>query len=466
MTGAAPRSRDAAATRRRLLLEGPILATLLRLAAPTVLVLVIQTSVGVVETYFVGFLGTDALAGVSLVFPVLMLMQMMSNGAIGGGISAAVARAIGAGRQGDADALAIHALVLGLGLGFLFMLGERLGGRVLFQALGGSDGALAAALAYAGIVFAGAPLIWTVSLLAAALRGSGNTVVPALVTLAGVFILVPLSPTLIFGWGGLPRLGIAGAGVAVVVYYGFAAVALLWYLRSGRAALALTFNLRRIERRLLADVLRVGGLSAIGTIQANLTVILVTGAVGLFGADAIAGYGMAARLDYVLIPLLFGLGTAVVAMVGANIGAGAVARARRIAWTAGLLAAAVAEMIGLVASFAPGAWLGLFSDDPAVLAVGALYLRSVAPFYGAFGLGLILYFGGQGAGRVAWPVAAGAVRLVVAALFGWFLVAGLGLGLPALFAAIAVATLVFGAITAAALLISPWGGARRAMATA
>ena len=457
----------AAAARRRLILEGPILATMLRLAAPTVLVLVMQTSVGVIETYFVGFLGTDALAGVALVFPVLMLMQMMSNGAIGGGVAAAIARALGAGRQQDADALVLHAVVLGIVFGLVFTAGEFLGGRLLFEALGGSGGALAAALAYANIVFAGATLIWIVSLLAAALRGSGNTVAPALVACGGVLILVPLSPTLIFGLGGLPRLGIAGAGVAIIVYYLAAAGALLWYLRSGRAAVRLRLDLKHLEWRLFAEILRVGGLSAIGTVQANLTVILVTGAVGLFGADAIAGYGMAARLDYALIPLLFGLGTAVVTMVGINIGAGEIARAGRIAWTGALLAAGVTEAIGIAAALAPGAWLSLFSDDPAVLATGALYLRSVAPFYGAFGLGLLLYFAGQGAGRVAWPVAAGTTRLVIAAVGGWLLVAGLGLGLEALFAAVATATVALGAITATALLVAPWGrGRRRSVATA
>src|SRR5712671_2184386 len=98
--------------RTRLLLDAPIAATLLRLAAPNVLVMVAQASVGLIETYFVGKLGTSALAGVALVFPVVMLMQMMSAGAMGGGISSAIARALGAGRRTDADALVLHAMVI------------------------------------------------------------------------------------------------------------------------------------------------------------------------------------------------------------------------------------------------------------------------------------------------------------------------------------------------------------------
>src|SRR3982074_2144519 len=147
------------------LLSGPIIPTMLRLALPTVVVLVVQTFVGVSETYFVGFLGTDALAGVALVFPVLMLMQMMSNGGIGGGVASSVARAICAGRKGDADALVLNALFLAIAFGIIFTAGEFLGGRALYRALGGQGDALMASVAYADAVFSGAVLVWIVSLL-------------------------------------------------------------------------------------------------------------------------------------------------------------------------------------------------------------------------------------------------------------------------------------------------------------
>src|SRR5262245_33638976 len=108
--------------RTRQLLEAPITGTLLRLATPNVLVMIVQASVGLIETYFIGKLGTEALAGVALVFPVVMLMQMMSAGAMGGGISSAIARALGAGHPADAAALVLHALAISVGLGLVFML--------------------------------------------------------------------------------------------------------------------------------------------------------------------------------------------------------------------------------------------------------------------------------------------------------------------------------------------------------
>ncbi|WP_249734510.1 MATE family efflux transporter [Bradyrhizobium sp. sGM-13] len=457
VAGSSLKENEAAKVKQSAMLEGPVLPTLLTLALPTLVVMVVQTLVGVAETYFVSFLGTEALAGVSLVFPVFMLMQMMSNGGIGGGVASAIARAMGAGKVAEAEALALNALVLAIAFGVIFAAAEWLFGEAIYRLLGGQAGALGAALEYGHVVFFGAIFVWIVSLLAAALRGAGNTVAPAAVILLGVFVLLPLSPALIFGWGPFPQLGVAGAGVAVVVYYLVGALVLIVYMRSARASLRLPFAVRLIKWRQLGDILGVGGLSAIGTIQSNLTVVLVTGAVGLFGTDAIAGYGIASRLDYIQIPVLFALGSAALTMVGVNIGAGQIKRAERIAWIAAFFAAGVTELLGLVVTIFPHAWLTLFSTEPEVLAAGSIYFRNVAPFYGVAGLGMLLYFAGQGAGRVMWPVLGGTVRLLVAAGIGWLVVAYLGGGLRELFITVAAGSIVSGGIVASALWLRGWG---------
>ena len=441
-----PAASDRAAVRRQLLLEGPVLPTLLRLALPTVVVLLVQTLVSVAETYFVSFLGTDVLAGVSLVFPVLLLMTTMSAGGVGGGVSSAVARALGAGRREDADRLVLHALVLAAVCGGLFALGALVGGPALYRALGGTGASLAAAVRYSGVVFAGAPLIWGVNLLSAALRGAGNVRMPALVILGGAVVLVPLSPALIFGVGPVPGLGVAGAGLAVLLYHAAALAVLVACLCSGRGGLRL--GRAPLEGRLFGAILRVGAPSALGTVQGNLAVVLVTGAVGRFGTDAVAGYGLAARLDALLIPPLFGLGTAVVTLVGTSVGAGQFARARRVVWKGALVGAGFAETVGLAAAGFPHRWLGLFTRDPAVLATGSLYLRTVAPFYGCVGLGLLFYFAAQGAGKVGGPFVAGSVRLAVAAGLGWLAVARFGVGLGGLFAVVALSSVIFGVMNA------------------
>src|SRR5579863_765181 len=260
--------------RTRALIDGPIAATLIKLAAPNMLVMLAQTSVGLVETYFVGKLGTDPLAGVALVFPLLMLMQMMSAGAMGGGISSAIARALGGGRRVDADALALHALVIALLFGLTFTVALLFGGRWLYTTMGGSGASLDAALTYSGVVFAGAVLVWLFNSLSNVIRGTGNMAVPALVTVIGVAVLIPLSPCLIFGLGPLPRLGVAGGAVAVLIYYAIGSLALMAYLRSERSIVRLSFFGVTFRWALFADILRVGAVAALITVQTNLTIAI------------------------------------------------------------------------------------------------------------------------------------------------------------------------------------------------
>jgi Na+-driven multidrug efflux pump len=199
----------------------------------------------------------------------------------------------------------------------------------------------------------------------------------------------------------------------------------------------------------------VGLLSAAGTLQTNITVVLLTGAAGSFGTAALAGYGIASRLDYLLVPLLFGIGTAVLTMVGTNVGAGRSERARRIAWTGAAAGFILTGTIGGAAALFPAAWLGLFTHDSAVIGAGSLYLRIVAPFYAVFGAGMMLYFASQGAGRVRWPFLAGTARLLVSAGLGWLAVAHFAAGLGTLFAIIAAGSLIYGTITAASVALSP-----------
>jgi len=429
--------------RTRALLEGPIPSTLLRLATPNVLVMLIQASVGLIETYFIGKLGTDALAGVTLVFPVLMLMQMMSAGAMGGGISSAVARALGAGRRADADALASHALVIGVVFGLGFTLAVLGGGPWLYAAMGGRGASLAAALTYSNVI-----------------RGSGSMLVPAIVTSAGALVLIPLSPCLIFGWGPFPRLGVAGGAVAVMVYYLVGTITLMLYLRSRRSVVHLSAGVLTLRWALFRDILRVGIVAALVTITTNLTIAITTGLVGRLGPAAIAGYGTGARLEYLLVPLVFGLGSPLVALIGTNIGAGQRERALRAAWTGAAIATGLAEAIGLAAAMAPHAWLMLFNTDPVMLDAGSRYLHAVGPFYGFFGLGMALYFASQGVGQVLWALLANLARLAIATIGGWLALHSSG-NLSHVFLAMSAALTVFGLINAAAVAGGAWFGPTR-----
>ena len=273
--------------------------------------------------------------------------------------------------------------------------------------MGGRGVSLTAALTYSNVIFSAAVLIWVFNSLASVIRGSGNMAVPAIVTSVGAAALIPLSPSLIFGWGPFPRLGVAGGAVAVVAYYLVGTFALAAYLRSRRSVVRLSFRAVRLRWPLFRDILRVGVVAALVTVTTNLTIAITTGLVGRFGPAAIAGYGTGARLEYLLVPLVFGLGGPLVAMVGTNIGAGQRERALRAAWTGAAIATGLAEAIGLAAAAAPHAWLALFDTDPAMLDAGSRYLHAVGPFYGLFGLGMALYFASQGAAgdRRGWRLA-------------------------------------------------------------
>ncbi len=441
--------------RTRMLLEAPIAPTLLKLAGPNVLVMVAQASVGLIETYFIGKLGTDALTGMALVFPVVMLMQMMSAGAFGGGMAAAVARALGARRQADANALVFHALAIAVVMGLAFMAAALLGGRWLFTEMGGSGAGLAAALRYSNWVFAGALLVWVFNALASLIRGAGNMNLPALVTVIGSLLLVPLSPLLIFGWGPLPGLGIAGGALALLLYYAVGTVALAAYLLSRHSLLQPDWAALVWRRPLFTDILRVGVIGAVSTVATNLVIGVSTALVSGFGPAAIAGYGTASRLEYLLVPLVFGLGAPMVSMVGTCVGAGQRERALKVAWIGAGISAALCELIGLAAAFFPHAWLSLFDSDPAMLAAGTRYLQIVGPSYGFFGLALSLYFASQGAGRLLWPIIGNLARLAVAAL-GGMLALRAGWGLAAVFAAQAAALVVYGLINATAIARGAW----------
>ena len=271
--------------------------------------------------------------------------------------------------------------------------------------MGGSGASLDAALTYSQVVFSGAILVWLFNSLANVIRGTGNMAFPALVTCS--------------------RRRRAHPVVAV------------FDLRSRTLS-----KTRRRRRRRRGDPLLCGGRSrtrglfgirpkrgsapparhpaALGAVRRHPPRWRGGGAD--HGADqshdrhrhrprrrirsaAIAGYGTGSRLEYLLIPLVFGLGGPLVAMVGTNIGAGRPDRALRVAWIGAAIAAALCEIIGFCAAAAPRAWLSLFGTDPAMIDAGSRYLHAVGPVYGLFGFGMALYFASQGAGPTVVAVA-------------------------------------------------------------
>ena len=438
------------AARTKLLLEGPILPTLLRLAAPNILTLLAFAGVITFDGFFLGRIGTNALAGASLAFPWVMMVLQTTNSGMGAGVSSAVARALGAGRRDRADALVFHAFLLALAVAAIFSTGLLIGAPFLFRWMGGRDEMLADALAYADVALGGAVVICVSNLLGNTVRGTGNMSFPAAVLIGCVMVHIAISPVLIFGFGPLPALGPAGAGWGIVIPFAGGSAIMIWYLRS-RAIVRLNFRGVTPRWELFADILKVGVPGLINIAITNLSVVVLTGIAGQLGRDTALGYAMGARLEYILIPLAFGIGTAIVAMVGTNWGAKQHGRAYRIAWTGGATVAAACASIGSIVALCPGLWMGLFTSDDAIIRAGVSYLQIVGPIYGLYGLAMALYFATQGFGNVVWTVTANAVRLLVNSGLALLVIYRLDLGVTGLFVSIAGGFCAYAAVTSAAM---------------
>jgi putative MATE family efflux protein len=410
-----------------------------------VLLVLFQSMVSVGDTYFVGRLGTEPLAALALVFPLIMLLQMTSAGAMGGGVSSAIARALGSGSAAAARKLVVHALVIAVAMGvgftvFILSLGES-----IYHLLGGRGETLGHALRYSNIVFGGAIAVWIANTLSSVLRGSGNMLTPALTLIGSAVVHLPLSATLV------GAIGIAGAGIAYVTTFGIAALVMAAIVFRRSSALRPRREDWTLEWRLFREILRVGAISMLSAAQTVLTAVIITGFVGRYGAAALAGYGVGLRLELLQIPLVFAVGQALVVLVGIHVGAARPERAKEIAWVGAALAASISLAIGATVWAFPLAWVGLFSADAAVLESGTQYLRTVAPFYPFLAVGIALYFASQGAGRVLRPVLAGTVRLALVIAGGLLVVS-----LQGVFVVVAAAMIAFGALTMWVVAIARW----------
>ena len=459
--GALPLESTAASARSshtRLMLEAPIGPTLAKLAAPNVLSMFVLAAQIISEAYFASLLGVTALAGLALVFPLVMLVQMLSAGALGGAISASVARALGGADVGRGASVTVAGWTIAVGFAIIMAVLVALFGRQFFGLLGGRGETVAAATTYALIFFPGCVAIWLCNASLSVIRGTGNMQMPAIILLLVSIISIPLSGGLALGWEPLPALGMAGLPLGVVLAFALGGLITIGYIISGYTELDFRGAFPRLNFGIFKEILIVGGLGSINPVLTIVTIIMMTGLVGRYGEEALVGYGLGARLEFLMIPVIFGIGAAMTAMVGANIGAGRTNRALRIAWTGSLAAAGVVGSIGLLLAVFPDLWLGMFLDPSNTTAVdaGRSYFRLVAPFYAFFGLGLALYFASQGAGRMIWPVISSLSRMAVALVGALILTKYTNMKVEGIFAAIGCSMLAFGLIIALAIRRSGW----------
>jgi putative MATE family efflux protein len=416
-----PSSGSAGSSPANKLLAGQILPTLVALSAPNVIALGVLSLVTIAETSYIGLIGPEALAAMALVFPMIMLTSMMSSGAMGGGISSAISRALGAGDTARARVLAVHAIIIGAGGGLAFSAIFLLAGPSLYDLLGGRGAVLVEALRYSAAFFSGALCIWLYNTLHSIVRGTGNMRLSSSVLVTTGLMQIAVGGALALGLGPLPRLGMIGVAVGQLFASGSGALFLLWYLMRPTSRLRLGFSGVVLDRGLFKDILKVGAVACLSPLQSIMVVLLLAAFAARYGTAALAGFGIGIRLELLLVPIAFAIGVACVPMVGMAIGAGDPSRARRVAWTGATLSGALIGAIGVVFSIFPYLWVGLFTAAEPVAAAAADYLRIAGVGFPAYGFGLCLYFASQGSGKIIGPVLAGTVRLVVVALGGWWI---------------------------------------------
>lgn len=438
------------------LLDGPILHTLLSLAWPNAIAFSAGTLVAIAETSYIGQLGVEALAAMALVFPCVMLTMSVSGAAMGGGVAAAIARALGAGDRDRAASLATHALLIAVFFGLVFMLGMLAGGPRLLELLGGRDNVLAQATAYSQVYFGGAVLIWLVNIMAGILRGTGNMKLPSLMIVNSAVCQIMLGGTLGLGLGPVPRFGMPGVAAGSLIAYSINIAVMSWYLLSGRGRIVPRLHGFRIQWALFADILKVGAVACFSPLQNVLTSLIFTHMLAVFGTAILAASGIGARLEYVLATIAFSVGIGSVPMIGVAIGAGRIARARRIAWTTGLLALVVVGALASLVAIFPDPWINLFTEDTGAHAASRRFLRTVAPFYAFIGLASAMYFSSQGAGNVLGPVLAQTARLLFIALGGWYLVSETATA-ESFFSLTAASMMLLGVLSCAAVAFTRWG---------
>ena len=438
------------------LLSAPPLGLLIALATPNSVAFFIQSFVSMTEVWVIGTLGAAPLAAIALIFPLLMLMQTLPSGALGGAVASSIARALGAGNTERAERLIWHALVIAAAGAALILGLFTAGGLSFLRFLGGSKQILEFAFGYGIVLCSGGLFLWLIGVATAIFRGMGDMRFPALMMILNAALQIPLSICLVLGLLGLPAMGVVGAALSAVLVSALVSLVMLLRLAFGSSAIKLRWQRASFSSELFADILRVFAPASLSPLLTVATIVSLTAIVGTFGEKALAGCGIGSRLEFLMIPLIFGLGAAMTSLVGMAIGANDQARAEHIGWIGSCAASVLAGTIGIALAVSANYWIPIFTPDPEIHAAALSYMRIVAPCFAFMGLGFSLYFASQGAGAMLWPVVGTALRIIVALGGALLLTRVFGFGLGGVYYAAALAMIVYGSVIALAIKFGAW----------
>ena len=373
-------------TRSPPLPEGSILEALLRLAIPIVAANLLQTGYQITDAFWVGRLGADAVAAVSVSFPVTFLMI-----ALGGGLAVAgatlTAQYAGARNQAMVDHVAAQTMIMVIGVSIVLGgIGIALA-PVILKLIGVAPGVFADALGFMRVSFIGLIFVFSFAMFQALMRGVGRAVAPLFIVLGTVVLNFALDPFFIFGWGPLPAAGVMGAAIATVTTQGLATLAALVLLWRGTYGIRITVPDLKPDLAYIKRAFLLGFPASIELSARALGLIVMSFLVAAFGTVTLAAYGIGSNVLMVVTIPAMGLSTAAASLVGRSIGAGEVERAARITRLAAGLGFLVLTAVGVAAMMFAPAIVGFFvHGDPPVVREGAAFVRTSALAWGFIAL--------------------------------------------------------------------------------
>ena len=403
--------------RIQLILNGPIHKMLFKLAAPNMVSVFFMLVVGFAEPFFAGKLGIIQLASVAITYPLVSLSGMIGAGAVGGGVVSALSRSIGKNDLNRANVVIWHSFIIYGVVALTFFIVFVFFSKSLFIAMGAEESVVEKAVGYSRIFFILSPTIFLFYLMMSIYRSFGDYQFLAVINVLLGLLQLFLSGALSLGWFFFPSLGINGLALAFVIPQGLAGIFMFISILFGKYPVR--FKILSLRKEIFVDILNVGGLGAINSTSIALTMIITTTFISRFGTEAIAGYGVCARLEQTLIPLAFGVGGVLTSCVGTNFGANQFYRARKSAWFGASFIASIAAIAGITFSVSPSLWLDFYTTDLDAYLIGALYLSIVAPFFPLFAFGKTLYFASQGTGKMLVPISGAITRLFIVTVFGF-----------------------------------------------
>lgn len=406
--------------RIQLILNGSIKKMLFKLAGPNMVSVLFMLVVGFAEPFFAGQLGIIQLASVAITYPLVSLSGMIGAGAVGGGVVSALSRSIGKNDLDRANVVIWHSFIIYCVVSIIFFIVFVFFSRNLFIAMGVEESVVEKAVGYSRLFFILSPSIFLFYLMMSIYRSFGDYQFLAVINVLLGILQLFLSGALSLGWFFFPSLGVNGLALAFVIPQGMAGILMFISILFGKYPIR--FKILALRKEIFVDILNVGGLGAINSTSIALTMVFTTAFISRFGTEAIAGYGVCARLEQTLIPLSFGVGGVLTSCVGTNFGANQFYRARKSAWLGATFIASIAAIAGVTFSIFPNLWLDFFTTDLDAYIIGALYLSIVAPFFPLFAFGKTLYFASQGTGKMLIPISGAITRLIIVMIFGFICV--------------------------------------------